>query len=106
MFSELGKALSRLQHLRQLQFAVTVDSSRALQLTKQLLSQLSKSTLESEAAEDLTATRESSGQASVESKVADLTATREATVKSNKGVKEAEADSSTETDKTKVKEEL
>lgn len=98
MFSELGKALSRLQHLRQLQFAVSVDSSRALQLTKQLLS---KSTLESEAAEDLTATTtESSVQASVESKVADLTATREATVKSNKGVKEAEAD------KTRVKEEL
>lgn len=99
MSSELGKALSRLQHLRQLQFAVSVDSSRALQLTKQLLS---KSTLESEAAEDLTATRESSGQASV----ADLTATREATVKNNKGVKEAEADSSVETDKTRVKEEL
>lgn len=97
MFSELGKALSRLQHLRQLQFAVSVDSSRALQLTKQLLS---KSTLESKAAEDLTATRESSGQTSVESKVADLTATREATVKNNKGVKEAE------TDKTRVKEEL
>lgn len=106
MFSELGKALSRLQHLRQLQFAVSVDSSRALQLTKQLLSQLSKSTLESEAAEDLAATRESSGQASVESKVADLTATREATVKSNKGVKEAEADSGAKTDKTRVKEEL
>lgn len=88
MFSELGKALSRLQHLRQLQFAVSVDSSRALQLTKQLLSQLSKNTLESEGAE------ESSGQASVE--------TREATVKSNKGVKEVEA----ETDKTRVKEEL
>lgn len=106
MFSELGKALSRLQHLRQLQFAVSVDSARALQLTKQLLSQLSKSTLESEAVEDLTSTRESSGQASVESKLADLTLTREATVKSNKGVKEVEADSSTETDKTRVKEEL
>lgn len=100
MFSELGKALSRLQHLRQLQFAVSVDSSRALQLTKQLLS------LESEAAEDLTATRESSVQASVESKVADLTATREATVKNNKGVKEAEADGGAKTDKTRVKEEL
>lgn len=85
---------------------MSVDSARALQLTKQLLSQLSMSTLESEAAEDLTATRESSGQASVESKVADLTATREATVKSNEGVKEAEADSSAETDKTRVKEEL
>lgn len=104
--SELGKALTRLEHLRQLQFAVSVDSARALQLTKQLLSQLSKSALESEAAGDLTLTKESSeeatvesrvaedptateklsGEATVESEVADLTATRkpfrEATVKS------------------------
>lgn len=101
--------LSRLQHLRQLQFAVSVDSARASQLTKQLLSQLSKSPLESEAAEDLTATRELSGEATVESKaVDDLTATRESsgevTVGSEAG--EKKADSRAETDKTRVKEEL